>query len=307
MSEHIRQDTPDTAENAAMPPVPSELTSAAPAIAPPPAATVEPPKPAPAAVLGAPESSARQTTAIPPADEPAAPPSSRFAMLAASVGIAAALGAAIGSLATAGLMPAPSKPEIKTVDDTRGLKESLAKLGADMAAMKASADAAHRSSNAQFAKLAERVEKAQAEPAARLAKIADSIERAQNEPAAKLAKAADAIDRAQSDAAGKLSKMSEALDRLERRQIVQRESPETTGSIARPAPAEEPKPKTAALEGWSVQEVYRGRAVVESRQHGVFEVAPGSTLPGLGRVEDVVRQNGRWIVLTQKGVIASGR
>ena len=58
---------------------------------------------------------------------------------------------------------------------------------------------------------------------------------------------------------------------------------------------------------WIVQDVQNGRAMVASRYGGVFEVGAGSVLPGLGRVEAVKRQDGKWIVVTARGMITSGR
>ena len=42
--------------------------------------------------------------------------------------------------------------------------------------------------------------------------------------------------------------------------------------------------------------------------HGeVYQVAIGAPLPGLGAVEQVKRQDGRWLVVTPKGLIVSLR
>jgi hypothetical protein len=42
--------------------------------------------------------------------------------------------------------------------------------------------------------------------------------------------------------------------------------------------------------------------------HGkVYRVVPGTPLPGVGPVEQIKRQNGRWVVMTPKGIIASMR
>jgi len=49
--------------------------------------------------------------------------------------------------------------------------------------------------------------------------------------------------------------------------------------------------------------VRRGRALVENSYGGVFAVAAGSTLPGLGVVESIKRQDGQWVVVTARGVI----
>ena len=63
-------------------------------------------------------------------------------------------------------------------------------------------------------------------------------------------------------------------------------------------PKEESKPPVA--EGWRLRDFYAGRAVVESRNGTLFEVGPGSNLPGLGRVETIKRENGKVVVVTRK-------
>ena len=40
--------------------------------------------------------------------------------------------------------------------------------------------------------------------------------------------------------------------------------------------------------------------MVESRNGTLFEVGPGSNLPGLGRVEAIKRENGRVVVVTRE-------
>ncbi len=52
-----------------------------------------------------------------------------------------------------------------------------------------------------------------------------------------------------------------------------------------------------------MQDVRGGRALVQSRYGGMFEVAAGSVLPGLGRIEAVKRQDGQWVIVTAHGVI----
>jgi hypothetical protein len=42
--------------------------------------------------------------------------------------------------------------------------------------------------------------------------------------------------------------------------------------------------------------------------HGeLYQVVLGAPLPGLGPVQSVKRQDGRWVVLTPKGIIVSMR
>ncbi len=214
-------------------------------------------------------------------------PPSRFMLLAASVAIAAAVGALFGSLSASGFAYFMSGPTAKVhVVDARTLQvvPSLKAELADLASLKANLDNAAKSANTQFAKLADRL---------------DRVERAEAEPATKISHIADAVDR------------------LEKRSAVASAAPETTGSIAANQPAAAPapmppmasdtKPPDRVLQGWIVQDVRGNRALVASRYGGMFAVAAGGFLPGLGRVETITRQDGRWVVVTARGVITSER
>jgi len=57
--------------------------------------------------------------------------------------------------------------------------------------------------------------------------------------------------------------------------------------------------------GWAVRDVYRGVAMLQSRMGGMVEVEAGDVLPSLGRIEAIRRQDGRWVVITSKGMITS--
>jgi len=54
-----------------------------------------------------------------------------------------------------------------------------------------------------------------------------------------------------------------------------------------------------------VRSVYNGAALIQSRVGGVMEVEPGDNLPGLGRIEKIHRQDGKWVVVTSKGLIVT--
>jgi hypothetical protein len=110
-------------------------------------------------------------------------------------------------------------------------------------------------------------------------------------------------------------KIAEMLERLEKNQAEQRKtaaaaSPETTGSIAQPKQAAVPmvlgeppttlKPPT--VPGWTLRRVYDGAALIEGRD-GIVEVETGMITPGLGRIEAIKRQEGRWVVVTSRGLI----
>ncbi len=218
-----------------------------------------------------------------PADEPgaaAAPArSSRFALLAASVALAAALGSIVGSLSASGIVHlwpvAGARSGATEANALQAMKAALAELSA----LRANLDGAARGANSQFA--------------GQFAKLADRLDR---------------VERAQLEPATKIAHIADVIDRLEKH-IAAAAAPETTGSIAagQPPAPNVPKQPDKILQDWIVQGVQDGRALVESRYGGVFDVAAGSVLPGLGRVETIKRQDGQWVVVTARGVIASGR
>ena len=47
-----------------------------------------------------------------------------------------------------------------------------------------------------------------------------------------------------------------------------------------------------------------GSALIESRR-GIYEVYAGDPVPGLGRVDAIRKQDGRWVVVTSKGLIVA--
>jgi hypothetical protein len=201
----------------------------------------------------------------------------RFALLAASVAIAAALGGLVGSLSTYGL----AAPKAVPVEPTRDLQAALTQVSKDVAALKTSIDAANRAATSQMAKITDRF---------------DRSERAQTEPAAKIAA------------------LTETVSRLEKRIAANAEaSRDITGSVpdrvaaASATLAAKDQSKPVIIEGWVLRDVYGGRALVESRRSGLYEVAPGGTLPGIGKVETITQQNGRWVLVTSKGLIVSMR
>ncbi|HEX4555236.1 MAG TPA: hypothetical protein VH249_14690 [Xanthobacteraceae bacterium] len=195
-----------------------------------------------------------------------------------AIAIAAAVGATAGATATAGigqLWAGEPPARVASTDDSRFLKDSIARLNTDVTALKAAVDTSGRSATTQLVKLGDRL---------------DRFERAQAEPTAKLAK------------------LAEAIDRIERRAPAPSAAAahDTTGAIAAAAPP----PQAVAvrdtgpsvLDGWVVRSVYNGTALIQGRL-GVVEVERGDTIPGLGRIENIRRQDGRWVVVTSKGLI----
>jgi hypothetical protein len=214
---------------------------------------------------------------IPSSEDDAPSTTSRWhltAPLAAGVAFAIVLGALAGAATTAGLMrEAAPPPGIAAADATRDLQKTVAQLSSELATLKSGITTAQRSASAQFGKLAERL---------------DRTEKAQAEPTAKLAK------------------IQESLDKLDKRQqvaavaTVPATASDITGSVT---PKDAAHPPVA--DGWRLRDFYAGHAIVESRNGTLFEVAVGSNLPGLGKVESVKRENGKVTVLTKNGMITA--
>jgi len=78
-----------------------------------------------------------------------------------------------------------------------------------------------------------------------------------------------------------------------------------TGSIAPKGPMM-PAPETGptTIEGWTVLDVRGGTAVLGGPD-GVRTAKRGDTVPGIGRIDSIVRWGNRWIVATASGLIAT--
>jgi hypothetical protein len=212
----------------------------------------------------------------------------RLAALAAVVALAALAGAVGGAMATSGLQHFASND---APAGTRGLEASVARIDADVAALKAGVEHSSKMGMSQFNKTSDRLdkfEKAQAESGARLAKLSETIEKLHVTPPATPVAAAASVTR---DITGSIT-------------------PPATAAVAAGAKAEakaEVKPEVGRLpivDSWVLQEVSRGGAWIEGRQ-GIYEVYAGDVVPGLGRIDAVRRQDGHWVVVTSRGLIVA--
>jgi hypothetical protein len=237
----------------------------------------------------------------------------RVSAMAAVVALAAVAGALGGALATAGLghLGGNEAAAVRNV----GLETSVARLDADILALKASVEQNSRMATGQINKTSDRldkVERAQTEPAAKLAKLSDAVEKLRNAQATTLAAAAPAAPVATAHAAAAPAAAAPAAPKENIKEVTGSVTPSATAAAA-PAPAAAPatpaKPEVAKLptvEGWVLRDVGRGGngALVESRR-GIYEVYPGEPIPGLGRVDAIRKQDGRWVVVTSKGLIVA--
>jgi hypothetical protein len=212
--------------------------------------------------------------------------------LAAAIVLTLGVGALAGALGALSVGQIAISSNDTQTTEAAGFRNALSQLSADVAALKAAQDTAARAAGNQLARMSERIER---------------TERAQAEPSAKIAK------------------ISEALDKLERRVPVAGLPPATVA--AAPAPTASAQPNAQAdvtgsvpnapqavpgaakdlarvpvIQGWVLQKVVDGTAIIQSRE-GMIEVGVGDALPGGGRVEAIRRQDGRWVVLTSRGLV----
>ena len=210
----------------------------------------------------------------------------RVAALAAAVVLATVAGALGGAMATAALMHGDGQM-VAAHEGQGALEASLSRIDADMQALKAGLEHASKLGMSQFSKTSDRL---------------DRLERAQAEPAAKLARLSEAVDKLRAAAPATPAAITAAPAAAK----------ETTGSI--PATAGQqaavttvPKSEVGRLptvDGWVLRDVDRGSALIDGRR-GIYEVYAGDVVPGLGRIDAIRRQDGRWVVVTSRGLIVA--
>ncbi len=198
----------------------------------------------------------------------------RFALSPAMLSMIAVLvGAALGSAATAGLLGMGGAPAA-TPSDPMTFTAALERIDREITTLKTSIEGSAKQSNAQVAKITDRLDRA---------------------------------DKTQSDTAAKVARTSESLDRIDHRLSG---AAEQTGALPSaslaPGPGRPPGVYGAPiLDGWVLRDLFNGGALIQSPRNGVLEVVPGDNVPGLGRIDAIRRQDGRWVVVTSRGLIVS--
>jgi len=220
----------------------------------------------------------------------------RFAGIAALVALAVLAGAVSGAMATIGVMHFVAVDAAVT-SGSQAVEASVSRIDADILALKADLEHATKTSLSQFNKANDRldkIEKAQTEPAAKLAKLGEAMDRLHIPPAAP-ATAAAATPAATRDITGSVPPAQA--------------NPAAASSAASAPPAAATPPKTEVarlptVDGWVLRNVNRGGALIEGRQ-GLYEVYAGDPVPGLGKVDAIRKQDGRWVVITTKGLVVA--
>jgi hypothetical protein len=191
----------------------------------------------------------------------------RHALLVASVALAAALGAVFGAATSGGF--SRSTTNDVAVGENKATQQSVALLTREITALKASLETANKSAYSQIAKISERLTRDGAG-------ITGSITPPQTIPSA-----------------------AQATPPQQQAAPLPVPRPAFTAEASLPA-------RLSIVADWSIRETRDGYVYVQG--HGdVYQVVPGAPLPGLGPVEQIKRQDGRWLVVTPKGIIVSMR
>jgi hypothetical protein len=211
----------------------------------------------------------------------------RLAAIAAIAVLAAITGAIGGSLATSGRgHGVASEQSSAMASHTQALEATIKQLESEVATLKTGIARSAKGDAGQFAKVNDRL---------------DKVEKAHAESAAKLTKLNETLDKQHVAVAPVASPTTAAAN-------VTGSIPTTsTAAAAAQVPLPAPKPAAARLrsvEGWVLRDVANGGAVIEGRS-GIYEVYTGDPVPGLGRVDAIRKQDGRWVVVTSRGLVVA--
>jgi hypothetical protein len=202
--------------------------------------------------------------------------------------IAASFGAVGGSVGVAKFGPifASAPPPVvkdNVADEVKALKDTVAQLrqttkslGDNLAALKSTVSSSNAAQNTQISKVSE---------------VLDRIEKTQTDlrkTAASTAAAAPAHMASTTQATAATSEVTGSVKQQQPVPMVLGEPPQNL--------------KPPVVPGWVLRRVYDGAALIEGRD-GIIEVETGTITPGLGRIEGIKRQDGRWVVVTSRGLV----
>jgi hypothetical protein len=218
----------------------------------------------------------------------------RIAAIAAVVVLAIAAGALGGAFATATFMHGGS--DVASNSNPTSLEASLSRIDADIQALKTGLDHTSKLGMSQFNKTSERLDKlerAQADPAAKIAKLSEAVDKLRAAPAAAAAPAASS---AAKEATGSIAPAPQT--------VATTAVPKTEAKIEAKPDAKTEVGRLPTVDGWVLRDVAYGGALIDGRR-GTYEVYAGDMIPGLGRVDAIRRQDGRWVVVTSRGLIVA--
>lgn len=232
-------------------------------------------------------------------------------------GAALAVGLMLGAGFTARSGGAPSDAVVALSATVDAGRTETARLGADIAQLhqvladlRAATDTARKEAGTRSNALGERLVQIDKSLNTKTAAMGERLEQAEREQSGRIAGLAAQLERRTAAVAKPEPTQTGSLADTKAVDARVAES-KTTDVKGAEAKAADPKPKAVVAEkppvidGWAVRDVYDGAAILENRRRRIVEVAPGDTLPGIGRVEGVERRGREWVVVTRQGLVTS--
>jgi hypothetical protein len=233
----------------------------------------------------------------------------RVGAMAATVVLATFTGALGGAVLTAGFAHIAAMSEASkaaaAANTNAELAAQVARIESDVSALKVGLEHTSKMGMSQFNKTSERLDKlerAQAEPAGKLAKLSETVEKLRTALPAP-APQVTPTPAASREVTGAAPQAVAAADPSS----VPASAPasvQTPAAEAGAQPAKSEAAKLPTVEGWFLRDVGYGGALIQGRR-GTYEVYAGDVIPGLGRIDAIRRQEGRWVVVTSKGLIVA--
>jgi hypothetical protein len=229
--------------------------------------------------------------------------------LAAVAAIAAAAGAIGGVLVTMLFPQVPGEAAMATSDNAT-LEASVARIDSDLQALKTGAEQGGQPGQVgqgldnQTADRLDRLERAEADSSAKILRLNEATERlrvaVQSTPGmAPIPPVPPVASPRERETTGSATQSSTAASAFG---AVRPAMAAATPATATPKPVD--TGKLPVVPGWSLRDVNHGLALIEGR-NGFYEVYAGDPIPGLGRVDSIKRQDGRWVVVTTQGLVVS--
>jgi hypothetical protein len=169
-------------------------------------------------------------------------------------------------------------------------------LGGKLSQLQASSEAVAQSLSTEIERLRASLEQGQAELASKLAQIAERVEHLDQLEQ-------QAVERsiaAPPQQVAIVSPISPVPPAIPVGQRATAASPNVTAST----PAADVRREPTAIKHWRVREVLNGTALLQGPT-GLLGVTRGQLVPGVGRVETILRKGTGWVVATSRGVITS--
>ena len=185
--------------------------------------------------------------------------------------------------------------------DTAKLAASLAKLDQNVGELRTVADSARKENSGKS--LNEKIAQLDRSLTAKLASLNEKIEQSEKEHAARIATlTARPATRPEPTQTGSLAEPRDT--KAAEPKIAEVKPTEKVADAKPPEPVKAAAPaKPTVLEHYAVRDVFEGAAIIENRGRRLFQVMPGDTLPGAGRVEAIERKGRQWVVVTRQGLV----